>query len=242
MTLMSFAIPLGRSGARVTLHNVGIRLSLCEREVLCCPRTHNEWFPSREQAWAGRQDRNPAMAHTSPQIQGSNGLASSSQNTCLSPSGASKPPLMPQSFNHIHQASVGDSAMGQSCWQARAPLPRPPVLLRYTPELLMALKGNSERYGAEKPMGHTMKQLNEQWMTELMSFQRCFGAFSFIWQCFKSKKEWNEGSNLQHVLHSDTHITPMFRLSASKPLQTKKGMNSVVQLCEDQAWFPLPLD
>lgn len=34
MTLMSFAIPSGRSGARVTLHNVGFRLRLCEREVL----------------------------------------------------------------------------------------------------------------------------------------------------------------------------------------------------------------
>ncbi len=64
--------------------------------------------------------------------------------------------------------------------------------------------------------------------------------FFFIWQCFKSKKEWNEGSNLQHVLHSDTHITPLFRLSASKPLQTKKGMNAVVKFCEDQAWFPYP--
>lgn len=32
MTFMSFAIPLGRSGARVTLHNVGIRLRLCDRK------------------------------------------------------------------------------------------------------------------------------------------------------------------------------------------------------------------
>lgn len=165
-----------------------------------CPRTHNEWFPSREQAWAGGQGRNPAMAHTSPQIQGSDGLDSSSQNTCLSPSRASKPPLMPQSFNHIHQASVGDSAMGQSCWQASAPLPRPPVLLLSTPELLMALKGNSERYGPEKPMGHSMKHLNEQWMTELMSFQRCFGAIFFLFDSVSRVKR-NEMKDLIYSMY-----------------------------------------
>lgn len=246
MTLMSFSIPLGRSGARVTLHNVGIRLRLCEREVLWLSLAR-KWMVSFQGASLGWEMgpkasdgthitvdpgiRRPGLVLTKHLSIPQQGQQTPTHASVLQP----HPSGLCRRFGHGPKLLAGPRS---------APLA--PVLLLSTPELLMALKGNSERYGAENPMGHTMKHLTEQWMTELMSFLACFGEL-FVWQCFKSKKKRNEMKDLIYSMYYILTPTSLPRSgwlhpSLFKPRRAWNKIFTAVKRYEDQAWLPLPLD
>lgn len=216
MTLMSFAIPLGRSGARVTLHNVGIRLRLCEREVLWLSLAR-KWMVSF-QGWKTEPKAGDGTHITvDPRIQRP-GLVltkhlSIPQQGQQTPTHASV--LQPHPSGLCRRFGHGPELLAVPC---SAPLAPSTAALH-----ARAFNGTQGQLGkiwgwkADGPYNEAPHwAVNDR--ADVISCMFWCIFFFFV------KQEWNEGSNLQHVLHSDTHITPTFRFTASKPLQTKKSM------------------